>query len=117
LNLNISKTENIVNFEYLQKEDSLKNINLKYDVQEDFITVSSDTFYKIQNNYKLKDLPYKMYQLKKDKNNMKTFVFNPDFGLLASLGIGADCVFLQDSIAANAKEFIFKELYINLNIE
>jgi hypothetical protein len=117
LNLNIRTTDNVVNFEYLQKNDSLKNINLKYDVQKDFIAIALDTFNKIQNTYKLKTVTYEMYQLKKDKNNIRTLVFNADYGLLASLGIDADRAFLEDSISANTKEFLFKELYINLNIE
>lgn len=117
LRLNISKINSVANFEYVQKNDSLKNINLKYAVLEDFIIVGVDTFNKIQNTYKLKTLIYKMYQFKKDKNNIKTFVFDEDYGLLASLGIDADRAFLEDSISPNTKEFLFKELYISLNVK
>ncbi|TXD51198.1 MULTISPECIES: hypothetical protein [unclassified Polaribacter] len=117
LKLNIKLTDQEVNFEYTHKKDILKSINLKYQVQEDLVIIDSDTFTKIKNSYQLKTFVYEMYQIKKNKDSIKTLVFSPDLGLLATLGIGSDCVFLEDSIAPNAKEFIFKELYINLNIE
>lgn len=115
LKLNINKTAAIVNFEYPHKSDSLKNIRLKYHLKEDIIIVALDTFNRITNSYKLRSLTFKMYQNKEVKNLNKTFVFHEDYGLLASLGFGVDRVFLTDSISPNVKEFIFKDLFINLN--
>ncbi len=114
--LNINRTDTKSHFEYIFKSDSLKNIRIHYLYKEDAIIVNLDTLYKITNNYKSNTLDYKMYQINKYNNVTKTFVFNEDFGLLASLGAGLDRVFLEDSISRNTKEFIFKELYINLNI-
>lgn len=114
--LNIKKTDTKIHFDYQQKNDSLKDINLKYYPKEDFIIVDLDTFKKIKNNYKTKNLKFNMYQVKKDKNENKTFVFNEDYGLFASLGFGVDCLFLKDStISFNVKEFTFKDLFVSLN--
>jgi hypothetical protein len=115
LKLNINKTDAIVNFEYLHKSDSLKNIRLKHHRKEDIIIVTLDTFNKITNRYKSSNLMFEMYQNKEVENLNKTFVFHEDYGLLASLGFGVDRVFLTDSISPNVKEFIFKDLFINLN--
>lgn len=115
LKLNSDKTDTIITFKYIQKSDSLKNITLRHHLKKDVIIVDLDTFNKIPNIYKSKSLVYKMYQLKKDKKRYKTLVFNENYGLIASLGSGTDRIFLEDSITPIVKEFIFKDLFINVN--
>lgn len=115
LKLNIHKTDPFITFAYAQKNDSLKNINLKYDVQKDIIIAALDTFYKTDKIYPSKSLKYKMYQLKKDETRLKTFVFHENYGIIASLGFGIDQIFLKDSVTPIVKEFIFKDLFINVN--
>ena len=105
-----------ITFNYVQKIDSLKGINLKYYPKEDFIIADLDTFKKIENIYETKNLSYEMYQAKRNKNGNKTLVFNKNNGLFASLGFEYDCLFLEDStITFNVKEFTFKDLYVSLN--
>ena len=116
LELQIKKTDTNIHFDYVQKNDSLKNINLKYYPKEEIITADLDTFKKINNSYKTKNIDFEMYQGKKTKNGNKTFVFNEDYGLFATLGFESDCLFLKDSmISFNVKEFTFKDLYVSLN--
>lgn len=113
LKLEIKKTPTNIHFDYVQKNDSLKDINLKYHPKEDIITTDLDTFKKIKKNYKTKNIDFVMYQNKKVN---KTFVFNRDYGPLATLGFESDCLFLKDStISFNVKEFTFKDLYVSLN--
>ena len=116
LELQIKKTDTNIHFDYAQKIDSLKDINLKYNPKEAVIIVDVDTFKKIENIYKTKNVDFNMYQGKKDKNGHKTFVFNEDYGLFATLGFESDCLFLKDSmISFSVKEFTFKDLYVSLN--
>ena len=56
-----------------------------------------------------------MYQGKEVKGAKKILVFNEKYGLLASLAIGENYLFLKDSITATTKEVLYKELYIELN--
>lgn len=113
--LNIVHLDNEVYFEYLHETDSIKNIRLKYKPQEDFIIIGLDTFNLQQNSYKVQQELYNLYQEEKTKSHQRTLVFNRKFGLLASLVYGKDIVFLTDSISSAEKEFIFKDLFININ--
>ena len=116
LKLEIKKTATNIHFAYAQKNDSLKDFILKYYPKEEIIIADLDTFKKIKNSYKTKNIDFKMYQNKKAKNGNKTFVFNEDYGLFATLGFESDCLFLKDSIISfNVKEFTFKDLFVSLN--
>ncbi len=113
--LNVNTTPNKVYFEYLHQRDTVKNIRFQYNPEEDYIIINLDTFNKHENSYQVEKEFYNLYQTKTSKSHKRTMVFNPKFGLLASLAYGKDILFLTDSISLVEKEFIYKDLFININ--
>ena len=113
--LNSEEIENIRYFEYLSLNDSLQKMKLQYNIQKNSLQSNLDTFVAIDKGYTSKSLDFKMYQGKEVKGAKKILVFNEKYGLLASLAIGENYLFLKDSITATTKEVLYKELYIELN--
>ncbi|PQB07117.1 hypothetical protein BST83_08130 [Polaribacter filamentus] len=115
LKLNINKKGDLKIFKYQYSQDSIKSIDLKYNLDRDFLITDIDTFLVQKNPYKSKSLAFKMYQTKEVTSHNRALVFNESYGLLASLAVGADFIFLKDSLANNDKNVIFKEIFLNLN--
>ncbi len=113
--LNIIKKQGFINFEYKHQIDSLLNIDLKYNLAGNFLISDFDTFSVTKKVYKSKSLAFKIYQIKETNSHNKTLFFNNKYGLLSSIAFDANFLFLKDSISANTKELIFKELFLNLN--
>ena len=115
LKLIIKELDSSKEFDYVNATDSIKNIKIIYNLEKDFLLSEIDTFYVIKNIYNSKNLVFKMYQSKEIKSHNRTLVFNKDYGLLASLAIGADFIFLKDSIANIESTEVFKEIFLDLN--
>tara|TARA_B100000795_G_scaffold262172_1_gene239747 strand:- start:1628 stop:2101 length:474 start_codon:yes stop_codon:yes gene_type:complete len=113
ITLNIIKKEGLINFEYRREVDSLISLDLKYNVEGNFLISDFDTFLATKKVYNSKSLEFNIYQ-RKEINN-RTLFFNKKYGLLSSIAYGTDFLFLKDSISVNTKELIFKELFLNLN--
>jgi len=113
ITLNIFKKEGLINFKYRREVDSLISLDLKYNVEGNFLISDFDTFLATKKVYNSKSLEFNIYQ-RKEINN-KTLFFNNKYGLLSSIAYGTDFLFLKDSISVNTKELIFKELFLNLN--
>ena len=113
ITLNIIKKEGLINFEYRREVDSLISLDLKYNVEGNFLISDLDTFLATKKVYNSKSLEFNIYQ-RKEINN-RTLFFNKKYGLLSSIAYGTDFLFLKDSISVNTKELIFKELFLNLN--
>ena len=113
ITLNIIKKEGLINFEYMREVDSLISLDLKYNVEGNFLISDFDTFLATKKVYNSKSLEFNIYQ-RKEINN-RTLFFNKKYGLLSSIAYGRDFLFLKDSISVNTKELIFKELFLNLN--
>ena len=60
-------------------------------------------------------MEFNMYQNNRNKVEVRTYVFNKDFGLFASLGFKSHKLYLKDSVNSLEKENIFKGLFIELN--
>ncbi|PQJ82112.1 hypothetical protein [Polaribacter glomeratus] len=115
LKLNTNKIADLQIFKYQDSQDAIKSIDLKYNLNRDFLITDMDTFLVQENTYKSKSLEFKMYQTKKVTSHNRTLVFNENYGLLASLAVGADFIFLKDSLANKDRNIIFKEIFLNLN--
>jgi hypothetical protein len=115
LKLNTNKKGDFKIFKYQYSQDSIKSIDLKYNLDRDFLITGIDTFLVQKNTYNSKSLAFKMYQTKEVTSHNRTLVFNENYGLLASLAVGADFIFLKDSLANKDKNVIFKEIFLNLN--
>jgi len=115
LKLNTNNKPDLKIFKYELLQDSLKNTDFKYNLERDYLIFDIDTFIVQENTYKSKSFEFKMYQTKEVTSQNRTLVFNENYGLLASLAIGADFIFLKDSIANKDKNVIFKEIFLNLN--
>jgi hypothetical protein len=115
ITLNIIKEEGFINFKYRHELDSLINLDLKYNLEGNFLISDFDTFSATKKVYNSKSLEFKIYQIKEINSHNHTLFFNEKYGLLSSIAYGADFLFLKDSIYANTKELIFKELFLNLN--
>ena len=115
LTSNIEEKDNLVNYTYIHSKDSIKNIFLKYDSNKNVLISDLDTFFISNKSFKTKNVIFGMYQKKEIKSHNTTLVFNKDYGLFATLGYGANFLFLKDSISASQKEIIYKQLFLNLN--
>jgi hypothetical protein len=115
LKLNTNKKGTLKIFRYQYSQDSIKSIDLKYNLDRDFLITNMDTFLVQKNTYKSKSLEFKMYQTKEVTSHNRTLVFNESYGLLASLAVGSDFIFLKDSLANKDRNIIFKEIFLNLN--
>jgi hypothetical protein len=115
LKLNTIKEGDLKIFKYQNSQDSIKSIDFKYNLDRDFLITDIDTFLVQKNTYKSKSLEFKMYQTKEVTSHNITLVFNENYGLLASLAVGADFIFLKDSLANKDRNIIFKEIFLNLN--
>ncbi|MDP5105983.1 MAG: hypothetical protein NWQ31_07415 [Polaribacter sp.] len=115
LKLNRIQKNNIKYFEYINSNDSIKDLKVIFNPEKDFLLVDMDTFYVTKNRYNSKVLEFKMYQTKENKSHNRTLVFNDTYGLLASLANGADFIFLKDSVSSNDRTIIFKEIFLDLN--
>ncbi|KGL60721.1 MULTISPECIES: hypothetical protein [unclassified Polaribacter] len=113
--LNSAEKEGFIIFEYRNQIDSLLNLDLKYNLEGNFLISDFDTFLATEKVYKAKRLAFQLYQNKEIKGHTRTLFFNTKYGLLSSITFGGDYLFLKDSIALNTKELIFKELFLNLN--
>ena len=113
--LNSIKKEGLINFEYRNQIDSLSNIDLKYNLEGNFLIADFDTFLATEKVYNSKSLDFRIYQIKEIKSHNRTLFFNTKYGLLSSIAFGADYLFLKDSISFTTKELIFKELFLELN--
>ena len=114
--LNTKKEDAFVNFEYsYRKLDSLIKLDFKYLKEKDILVNGLDTLNKIESVFKPKNMEFNMYQNNRNKDEIRTYVFNKNFGLLASLSFKSHQLFLKDSVNSLEKENIFKGLFIELN--
>ena len=114
--LNTKNEDVIVNFAYsYRKSDSLINLDFKYLKEKDILVMGLDTLNKIESVFKPKNMEFNMYQSNRNKDEVRTYVFNKEFGLFASLGFKSHQLFLKDSVNSLEKENIFKGLFIELN--
>jgi len=109
------KNEALIEYNYTQDKDAIKNIFLKYDSNKNVLISDLDTFLMTNKSFKTKKVNFGMYQSKIIKSHNTTFVFNKDYGLFATLGYGANFLFLKDSTSAIQREIIYKQLFLNLN--
>jgi len=115
LSFNKIKNDGLIEYSYTNDKDAIKNIFLKYDKNKNVLITDLDTFLVTNKSFKTKKVNFEMYQSKEIKSHNTTFVFNEDYGLFATLGYGANFLFLKDSTSANQKEIIYKQLFLNLN--
>lgn len=113
--LNIIKKEGLINFEYRHQIDTVANVEVIYNLEENILISDLDTFSATAKVYNSKSLEFKLYETKGIRSHNSTLVFNKKYGLLASFVFGKDFIFLKDSISVNTKELIFKELFLELN--
>ncbi|PQJ77910.1 hypothetical protein [Polaribacter porphyrae] len=113
--LEIKKENHNKLYFYSNKKDSIKDLNIVYNLEKDFLVSEKDTFYFIKKSYKTKDYEYKMYQPKTIKSHTITLVFHKNYGLLSSSVWGADFLFLKDSLSSFKNEAIFKEIMLEKN--
>ena len=109
------KNEAFIEYNYTSDKDAIKNIFLKYDQNKNVLITELDTFLITNKSFKTKKVNFGLYQTKEIKSHHTTFVFNEDYGLFATLGYGANFLFLKDSTSANQREIIYKQLFLNLN--
>jgi hypothetical protein len=109
------KNEALIEYNYTNDKDSIKNIFLKYDSNKNVLISDLDTFLITNKIFKTKKVNFGMYQSREIKSHYRTFVFNEDYGLFATLGYGANFLFLKDSTSAIQREIIYKQLFLNLN--
>lgn len=109
------KNEALIEYNYTNDKDSIKNIFLKYDSNKNVLISDLDTFLITNKIFKTKKVNFGMYQSREIKSHNTTFVFNEDYGLFATLGYGANFLFLKDSTSAIQREIIYKQLFLNLN--
>lgn len=107
--------EGFISFNYLQKKDTIKNIDLKYMKEKDIIITNLDTFITTKKHYKSKTLSYTIYKHKLHKSHNRFLVFNKNYGLFANLASGANFLFLRDTISSYTKGVIFKELFLQVH--
>ncbi|QTE23013.1 hypothetical protein [Polaribacter cellanae] len=113
--LHINEKKSTIYYEYLHQKDTIKKILLKYNSDKDILISDLDTFHFNKKVYNSKSLKFKFYQRKENTSHNRFLVFNENYGLLANLAYGADCLFLKDSISITDKELLFKELFLQLN--
>lgn len=109
------ENEALIEYNYTNDKDAIKNLFLKYDSNKNVLISDLDTFLITNKIFKTKKVNFGMYQSKIIKSHNTTFVFNEDYGLFATLGYGANFLFLKDSTSAIQREIIYKQLFLNLN--
>ncbi len=109
--LNSLHHKEIIAFHYLHPTDTVKNVDLRYHIEKDILMVNSDTFLPTKKMYNSKSLDFKIYQLKSNKSHGRSLVFNAQYGLLANLALGADYLFLKDSLSETENKVIFKKYF------
>lgn len=115
LTLHINKENECVTYNYLHKNDSIKNIEVKYHLKKDVLTIDKDTFLSTFKRYVTKNYDFKMYQKNEIKSHQRTLVFHKKYGLLCNTGFGADFLFFKDSLQLPETKMIFKEIILELN--
>ena len=113
--LNAKKEKSSIHFVYSTKADAKPKIDIKYLKEKQLLVLGSDTLFPIKSIFKPRNTEFKMYQTKQKRSHIRTYVFNEEYGLFASLGFKLHQLFLKDSINAIQKETIFKGIFIELN--
>ena len=113
--LNSDNENSCIQFMYSTKADAASKIDIKYLKEQQWLVLGLDTLYPIKSTFKPRNTEFKMYQTKQKRSHIKTYVFNKDYGLFASLGFKSHQLFLKDSVTELEKETIFKGLFIELN--
>jgi hypothetical protein len=111
----IKKEKGNIYYKYSNKKDTIKDLNVVFNIKNDILISDKDTFYPIRKEYNTSDFSYKMYQQKVVKSHNRTLVFNKNYGLLSSTALGADFLILKDSLSAIKNEAIFKEIILELH--
>ncbi|MHB0755760.1 hypothetical protein [Polaribacter sp. M15] len=115
LNLNIDNKDDFIAYNYIHKNDTIKNINLKYYSKKDMLMIEKDTFLITNKRYITKNYDYKMYQTNEMKTHLRTLIFHKKYGLLCSTGFGADFLFFKDSLQLPETKMIFKQIILALH--
>lgn len=113
--LNISKKDKIISFDYFNRNDSIDKFYFTYNKITDVLISNKDTFYSTKKEYNSKEIKFRFYQTKDVKSHNRSLVFNEKYGLLSNLAFGSDYLFTTDSISKIEKEILFKELFLQLN--
>lgn len=104
-----------IQYVYQPEIDSLQKLDFKYLKSTGILVLGSDTLVRIKSSFKPRNTEFKMFQSHQNKKHTRTYVFNKEYGLFASLGFTSHQLFLQDSVTLLEKESIFKGLFIELN--
>jgi hypothetical protein len=113
--LNTKNFDSILYFAYENTKDSIVGYDLNFEVQNKQLELESRIFLPTVENYLDDGYNFKIYQRKDVDNDIRTLVFDQNYGLLASLRFGENFIFSKDSLSAQIKELTFKKIFRSVN--
>jgi hypothetical protein len=113
--LNTQENDAIFQYEYRGLNDSLLEYDLNYIAGKEQLKLKTKTFLDVKENYNSGSFTFKIFQIKRSNTDIRTLVFNKNYGLLASLKFGENFIFSKDSIAPKIKELTFKKIFRSIN--
>ena len=113
--LNTQENDAALHYEYRSLNDSLLLYNLSYIIDKEQLQLKAKTFLDAKENYNSGSFKFKIFQIKRSNTDIRTLVFNKNYGLLASLGFGENFIFSKDSLTPKIKELTFKKIFRSIN--
>lgn len=113
--LTIENKDSVIDYTYLAK-DLIKNIKLRYHLKKD-ILVDDNVFIYTNKKILLKNKEYKIYGYSENVfvSHPRFILFRKDYGMIANVALGADFIFLKDSIVKVKDLNIFNEITSKIN--
>lgn len=113
--LNTQENDATFQYEYWSLTDSLPLYDLNYVSDKEQLLLKGKTFLDANEAYNSGSFQFKIFQIKRSNTAIRTLVFNKNYGLLASLGFGANFIFSKDSLTPKIKELTFKKIFRSIN--